>query len=86
MPGPHCPTCQAYETRVMAKAADEELPADVVPCKDFAMSDKFREWAVGEMRKEVMGQVRMSGLDRMAILKAKKAEKAAAQNHQSANK
>ena len=73
----------------MAKAADEELPPDVVPCKEFAMSDTFREWAVGEMRKEVMGQVRMSGLDRMAILKAKKAEKAersGGQNHQSANK
>lgn len=55
----------------MAKAADELLPVDVVPCKDFVMSDRFREWAVAEMRREVMGQVSMAGLDRMAILKDK---------------
>jgi hypothetical protein len=72
MPGPHCATCQAYEGRVMAKAPDEVLPPDVVPCKGFAMSDAFREWAVGEMRKEVLGQVRSAGLDRMAVLKARK--------------
>ena len=56
----------------MAKAADESLPPEVVPCKDFAMSDRFRDWAVGEMRREVLGQVRTAGLDRMALLKAKK--------------
>ncbi len=78
MPGPHCATCQAYEQRVMAKAPDEELPAEVVPCKDFTMSDAFRDWAVGEMRKEVLGQVRSSGLDRMALLKAKKKAQAQA--------
>jgi hypothetical protein len=58
VPGPHCATCQAYE--------------DLVPCKDFTMSDRFRDWAVGEMRKEVLGQVRTAGLDRMALLKAKR--------------
>ncbi|HUR24698.1 MAG TPA: hypothetical protein VM327_01635 [Candidatus Thermoplasmatota archaeon] len=72
MPGPHCATCQAYEERVMAKAADEALPPEVVPCKDFTMSDRFRDWAVAEMRREVLGQVRSAGLDRMALLKAKK--------------
>lgn len=73
MPGPHCPMCASYEQRVMSRAAGEELPPDVVPCKQFAMSDAFRDWAVGEMRKEVMGQVGAEGLDRMAILKAGKA-------------
>lgn len=58
----------------MAKAPDEPLPPDVVPCKDFTMSDRFREWAVAEMRKEVMAQVRTAGLDRMALLKAKRQE------------
>ena len=53
----------------MAKAAGDALPPDVVPCNDFVMSDRFREWAVGEMRREVMGQVSLAGLDRMAILK-----------------
>jgi hypothetical protein len=56
----------------MAKAHDEALPPEVVPCKDFTMSDAFRDWAVGEMRREVLGQVRSAGLDRMALLKAKK--------------
>lgn len=60
----------------MAKAPDEGLPPEVVPCKDFAMSDRFRDWAVGEMRREVLGQVRSAGLDRMALLKAKGKEKA----------
>ena len=55
----------------MAKAPEEALPAEVVPCKDFVMSDRFRDWAVGEMRREVLGQVSMAGLDRMALLKAK---------------
>lgn len=76
MPGPHCATCGAYEQRVMAKAPDEPLPPDVVPCKQFAMSDAFRDWAVGEMRKEVLGQVRSAGLDRMALLKAKRKDDA----------
>ena len=55
----------------MAKAPDEVLPADVVPCGSFVMSDAFRDWAVGEMRKEVAGLVSGAGLDRMAMLKAK---------------
>jgi hypothetical protein len=58
----------------MAKAPGEALPPDVVPCKDFTMSDRFREWAVAEMRKEVMAQVRTAGLDRMALIKAKRQE------------
>ena len=69
MPGPHCATCAAYEDRVIGRKEGEALPADVVPCKDFQMSDRFREWAVAEMRKEVMGQVQSAGLDRMALLK-----------------
>lgn len=73
MTGAHCPTCDAYEQRVMAKAADEALPPEVVPCPAFTMSDRFRDWAVGEMRREVLGQVRSAGLDRMALLKAKRA-------------
>jgi hypothetical protein len=73
MPGAHCPTCAAYEQRVMSRAEAEVLPPDVVPCDKFAMSDAFREWAVAEMRKEVMGQVSSAGLDRMALLKAGKA-------------
>ena len=56
----------------MGKAEGEVLPPDVVPCAQFTMSDAFRDWAVGEMRKEVMGQVKAAGLDRMAMLKAKK--------------
>lgn len=55
----------------MAKAPTEALPPDVVPCESFQMSDAFRDWAVGEMRKEVLGQVKAAGLDRMAILKDK---------------
>ena len=72
MPGPHCPTCAAYETRVMGRAEGEVLPPDVKPCDQFAMSDAFRAWAVAEMRKEVMAQVKGAGLDRMALLKGKK--------------
>jgi hypothetical protein len=60
-----------YEKKVMTKAPGEALPPEIAPCKDFVMSDGFREWAVAEMRREVMGQVALSGLDRMAILKAK---------------
>jgi hypothetical protein len=72
MTGAHCATCEAYEERVMAKAHDEGLPPDVVPCPSFVMSDRFREWAVAEMRKEVLGQVKAAGLDRMAVVKAGK--------------
>lgn len=91
MSGAHCPTCDAYETRVMAKAHDEALPPDVKPCEAFTMSDRFRDWAVAEMRREVLGQVKAAGLDRMALLKAKKGPDApgtgtSAQSHQSANK
>ena len=55
----------------MGRAEGEVLPPDVVPCSQFAMSDRFREWAVAEMRKEVMGQVKAAGLDRMAMVKGK---------------
>lgn len=55
----------------MARVADEALPADVKPCDAFAMSDKFREWAVAKMRKEVLGEVSRAGLDRMAVVKGK---------------
>lgn len=58
----------------MGKAEGEALPADIVPCGGFAMSDRFREWAVSEMRKEVMGQVKAAGLDRMAMVKGRKPE------------
>ena len=71
VPGPHCPTCQAYEERVMARKDGEELSPDVKPCASFAISDRFRDWAVDQMRREVMNQVSGAGLDRMAILKAK---------------
>lgn len=55
----------------MSKEAAEELPPNVVPCAAFVMSDAFRDWAVGEMRKEVAGLVSMAGLDRMAMIKQK---------------
>lgn len=55
----------------MGRAEGEVLPPDVVPCEAFAMSDAFRDWAVGEMRREVLGQVKAAGLDRMAIVKGK---------------
>jgi len=55
----------------MGRKDGEALPPDVVPCKDFAMSDAFRAWAVAEMHKEVMGQVKAAGLDRMAVVKGK---------------
>ncbi len=53
----------------MRRRPGEPLPATVQPCMEFAMSDRFRDWAVGQMRKDVGGQVSLSGLDRMAILK-----------------
>jgi hypothetical protein len=55
----------------MAKRPDEALPPEVVPCAAFVMSDRFRDWAVAEMRREVMGQVSMAGLDRMAVVRTK---------------
>lgn len=79
----------------MAKAPEAALPAEVVPCTQFVMSDAFREWAVGEMRKEVLGQVAKAGLDRMAMVKAPASaasteptgkRESGAQNHQSKNK
>lgn len=69
----------------MTKLPGEPLPAEVAPCKQFVMSDAFREWAVAEMRKEVLGQVSTAGLDRMALIKARP-EGGAGQNHQSKNK
>lgn len=66
----------------MTKVPGEPLPPDVVPCQQFVMSDAFRDWAVSEMRKEVLGQVSTAGLDRMALVKAKPDP----QNHQSKNK
>lgn len=55
----------------MARQEGEVLPPDVKPCEAFTMSDRFRDWAVGEMRREVLGQVRAAGLDRMTLLKGK---------------
>jgi hypothetical protein len=72
VPAAHCPQCDAYEQRVMARAPGEALPPDVVPCAAFAMSDAFRDWAVGLMRKEVGAQISGAGLDRMAMVKAPK--------------
>jgi len=71
MPGAHCPTCAAYESRVMARAEGETLPADVVPCVAFAMSDAFREWLAAQLRRDILEQVKAQGLDRMALVKAK---------------
>lgn len=59
----HCEHCTTYEAAVMAGDASQE------PCDDYQMTDAFRDWMVNAMRKEVMGQVAASGLDRMAILK-----------------
>jgi hypothetical protein len=55
----------------MARKDGEVLPPDVKPCPAFSMSDRFRDWAVGEMRREVLGQVKAAGLDRMALIKSK---------------
>ncbi|MFO1533328.1 MAG: hypothetical protein ABR562_06485 [Thermoplasmatota archaeon] len=66
---PHCPRCAGYEDKVMRRADGEELAASVKPCKDYAMSDRFRTWAVAQMQREVSGQVSSAGLDRMAVLK-----------------
>ena len=55
----------------MRRRDGEELPADVTPCKDFAMSERFRAWAVSQMQGDVKAQISASGLDRMAMLKRK---------------
>lgn len=60
----------------MRRAATSELPATVTPCKEYQMSDRFRDWAVAQMSREVGGQLSAAGLDRMAILKAGKAARA----------
>jgi hypothetical protein len=72
VPAAHCAQCDVYEQRVMARAPAEVLPPEVVPCAGFAMSDAFRDWAVGQMRKEVGAQISGAGLDRMAMVKAPK--------------
>ncbi|MGB0651987.1 MAG: hypothetical protein ACPGQL_02205 [Thermoplasmatota archaeon] len=61
---PHCPQCASYEQAVMDGEADK-----VQPCDAYEMTDGFRDWMVDAMRAEVMGQVSLSGLDRLAILK-----------------
>src|SRR5687767_4854774 len=66
----HCPRCAGYEDKVMRRAPDEELAPDVRPCQAFEMSDRFREWAVAQMRREMAAEVGAAGLDRMAIHKA----------------
>jgi hypothetical protein len=43
---------------------------DVAPCEDYVMTTAFRDWMVAELRNEVLGQLALSGLDRMAIVKA----------------
>lgn len=66
----HCPRCAGYEDRVMRRAPGEELPPSVVPCPEYAMSDRFRAWAVAQMQKEMAAEVAKAGLDRMAVVKA----------------
>ena len=68
----HCPRCAGYEDRVMRRREGEELPPEVAPCADYAMSDRFRDWAVAQMTREVGGQLSAAGLDRMALLKSAK--------------
>jgi len=68
----HCATCADYEARVMARAEGEAFPPDVAPCPAYAMSDVFRDWLADQVRKDILAQVRMAGLDRMALLKAKR--------------
>ncbi|HUR61340.1 MAG TPA: hypothetical protein VM286_03120 [Candidatus Thermoplasmatota archaeon] len=69
--GAHCPQCATYEDAVISRTPGEPFPATVLPCDSFAMSDRFRDWAVAQMRAEVGGQVSGAGLDRMALLKGK---------------
>lgn len=66
----------------MRRKAGEALPASVVPCPSFEMSDRFRDWAVDRMRGEVGGLVGAAGLDRMAILKGSKADNVAGKEKQ----
>jgi len=66
----HCPRCAGYEAKVMRRKEGEELPPEVKPCDAYAMSDVFRDWAVGQMQREVAGQISTAGLDRMAMVKA----------------
>ena len=56
----------------MRRKEGEALPPDVTPCAGYAMSDRFRDWAVAQMSREVGAQVRTAGLDRMAILRSAK--------------
>lgn len=58
----------------MRKAPDETLPPTVTPCEAYTMSDRFRDWAVSQMQKEAMAEVSKAGLDRMTVLKGKRAE------------
>jgi hypothetical protein len=69
--GPHCAQCATYEEAVISRAPGEPFPATILPCEKFAMSDRFRDWAVSQMRSEVGGQISGAGLDRMALLKGK---------------
>jgi len=70
----HCPQCATYEEAVITRQPGEPFPATLLPCKEFAMSDRFRDWAVAQMRSEVGGQISTAGLDRMAMVKAPKAK------------
>lgn len=80
----HCPQCATYEEAVISRAPGEPFPATILPCEAFAMSDRFRDWAVAQMRSEVGGQVSGAGLDRMALLKAGKGSAKPAQPASSA--
>lgn len=53
-----------------ARAAAQAPAADLEPCPDYVMSDRFQSWLVESMRTEVLGQVEAAGLDRMAVIKA----------------
>lgn len=65
----HCDRCATYEEAVMAaRAEDEEPDPTVLPCDDYAMSERFKAWLVEAMRAEVLGQISDAGLDRMAVL------------------
>ncbi|MGB1698005.1 MAG: hypothetical protein ACPHK8_06365 [Thermoplasmatota archaeon] len=68
VPGPE------YEAEIMAAAAEDREPLDVAPPEDYQMSPAFSQWMVDRLRGEVLGQVSMAGLDRMAILSEKKPE------------
>ena len=72
MDSPHCPTCASYEDAVIALPAGGTLAPELAPCKEYVMTQRMRDHIVGQMRKDVMGQVSLSGLDRMAMVKGKK--------------